>query len=145
MQSDKVLITGGLGFIGIHVAELLASQGRQVLLFDNLSPQVHGAVPDRSALSLLRNDRVQVCRGDVRQQADWEEVFPEVGCVVHLAAETGTAQSMYEICRYTETNVNGTALLLDYLANRRHKVSKIILASSRSVYGEGAYRCLQCA
>ncbi len=144
MQSDKVLITGGLGFIGVHVAGLLASQGHRVLLFDNLSPQIHGAVPDRSALPLLRDDRVQVCRGDVRRQADWEEVLPEVGCVVHLAAETGTAQSMYEVFRYAETNVSGTALLLDYLANRSHKVSKIILASSRSVYGEGAYQCPQC-
>src|ERR1017187_4894371 len=97
MQSDKVLITGGLGFIGVHVAELLASQGRRVVLFDNLSPQIHGAVPELSALALLRSDRVQVCRGDVRRQADWEEVLFDVGCVVHLAAETGTAQSMYQV------------------------------------------------
>ena len=67
-----------------------------------------------------------------------------VNCVVHLAAETGTGQSMYEISRYTGTNVGGTASLLDHLANHRHHVGKVILASSRSVYGEGAYTCERC-
>ena len=144
MRYGKVLITGGLGFIGRHVAHLLIEQGREVLLFDNLSPQTHGAVPELPMQSTLRHARVEIYRGDVRRQSDWERVLPEVSQIVHLAAETGTAQSMYEVFRYTETNVSGMALLLDYLANRRHKVSKIILASSRSVYGEGAYRCPHC-
>jgi dTDP-L-rhamnose 4-epimerase len=144
MNPGKVLITGGLGFIGRHVAELLVGQGRQVLLFDNLSPQTHGAVPRIAADGLVGHPRVEVYRGDVRQPADWERVLPEVRYVVHMAAETGTAQSMCEITRYTEANVGGTAALLNYLANREHKIAKIVLGSSRSVYGEGAYRCAQC-
>lgn len=144
MGLERVLITGGLGFIGTEVAKLLVKNGRRVLLFDNLSPQIHGAVPNLSSLSLLKCADVEVFRGDVCKADDWRAVLAEVGCVVHLAAETGTAQSMYEISRYTGTNVGGTALLLDYLANREHNVAKIILASSRSVYGEGAYLCPNC-
>ncbi len=144
MNPGKVLITGGLGFIGRHVAELLVGQGRQVLLFDNLSPQTHGAVPRIAADGLVGHPRVEIYRGDVRQPADWEKVLPEVRYVIHMAAETGTAQSMCEISHYTETNVGGTAALLNYLANRKHEVAKIILGSSRAVYGEGAYRCAHC-
>ena len=144
MKSGKVLITGGLGFIGRHIAELLVDEGRPVLLFDNLSPQTHGAVPQFSACELVKHPWVEIFRGDVRRPADWEKVLPGVSYVIHLAAETGTAQSMYEISRYTETNVGGTATLLDYLANRKHSVARIILGSSRAVYGEGAYRCAQC-
>jgi dTDP-L-rhamnose 4-epimerase len=144
MKSIKVLVTGGLGFIGIHVAELLVKQGLSVLLLDNLNPQTHGTVPEIAGQALLRHPRVETYRGDVRQPADWEAVLPEVRQIVHLAAEIGTAQSMYEISRYTETNVAGTAGLLDYLANHRHNVDKVILGSSRAVYGEGAYRCAKC-
>lgn len=144
MDTDRVLITGGLGFIGVEVAKLLVRQGYSVLLFDNLSPQIHGAIPDLSALRLPRHAQVEVFRGDVSRSSDWATALAGVGAVVHLAAETGTAQSMYEISRYTETNVGGTARLLDHLANHPHQVTKIILASSRSVYGEGAYRCEHC-
>jgi len=144
MKKDKILITGGLGFIGTEVARFLVEQGRQVLLFDNLSSQIHGAVPNLSHLSLLKNNNVEIVRGDVSRSTDWEAVLADVDCVIHLAAETGTAQSMYEISRYTETNIGGTARLLDYLANKKHHVAKIILASSRSVYGEGAYLCDCC-
>src|SRR5208283_3402368 len=144
MNCERVLITGGLGFIGTHVAEELVKQGRPVLLFDNLSPQVHGAVPDLSGQLVVRDACVEVYRGDVRRPADWEKVLPEVCYVVHLAAETGTAQSMYEISRYTDTNVGGTAALLNCLANCSHNVRKIVLASSRAVYGEGAYHCVHC-
>ncbi len=146
MKTNRILITGGLGFIGMHLVQLLLERKQRILLFDNLSPQIHGAVPDLSWRSLLMSAGVEVFRGDVRRAADWEKVLIDVDvkCVLHLAAETGTAQSMYEISRYTDTNVGGTAALLNYLANHKHKVSKIILASSRAVYGEGAYRCRQC-
>jgi dTDP-L-rhamnose 4-epimerase len=144
MAVDKVLITGGLGFIGMRTAKLLVETGQRVVLFDNLSPQIHGAVPNLSSLSLLRSTDVEVFRGDVCRPCDWEVALSDVKCVIHLAAETGTAQSMYEISRYTETNVGGTAFLLNYLANHKHNVAKIILASSRSVYGEGAYLCACC-
>lgn len=144
MTTNTILITGGLGFIGMEVAKLLVKQGRQVLLFDNLSPQIHGAVPNLSSSPLLKNRSIEVVRGDVRRPDDWGKVLTDVRCVIHLAAETGTAQSMYEISRYTETNVGGTASLLNYLANHKHNVAKIVLASSRSVYGEGAYLCVCC-
>jgi dTDP-L-rhamnose 4-epimerase len=144
MKNDTILITGGAGFIGLAVARLAAESGYPVLLFDNLSPQIHGAIPDLSRLQQVRNPRIEMFRGDVLKPADWALALEKAGAVIHLAAETGTAQSMYEISRYTETNVGGTALLLHHLANRKHVVRKLILASSRSVYGEGAYRCSHC-
>jgi len=144
MKNHKVLISGGLGFIGLEVARQLVEQKHPVLLFDNLSPQIHGNIPNLSALRVLRSAHVEVFRGDVSKPSDWEAALADVSAVVHLAAETGTAQSMYEISRYTQTNIGGTAALLNHLANHKHKVNKIILASSRSVYGEGAYQCQQC-
>ncbi len=144
MRDGKILITGGLGFIGRCVAHLLLDQGYEVRLLDNLSPQVHGEVPRLAADGLLRQPRLEVYRGDVRKPADWARMMPGVGYVIHLAAETGTAQSMYEISRYTETNVGGISSLLEFLANSSHTVEKIVLTSSRSVYGEGAYDCNQC-
>jgi dTDP-L-rhamnose 4-epimerase len=144
MEKKKVVITGGVGFIGRKVAKLALEDGYSVLLFDNLSPQIHGAIPDLAGLQLLRSPRVEVLRGDVLRDSDWSAALEHARAVIHLAAETGTAQSMYEICRYTEINVGGTAVLLNHLANRRHGVRKLILASSRSVYGEGAYHCHRC-
>ncbi len=144
MKNKKVIISGGLGFIGLEVARLLVQEKYSVLLFDNLNAQIHGAVPNLGGLPLLRNAHVEVFRGDVSKPADWTAALQGIGAVIHLAAETGTAQSMYEISRYTETNVGGTAALLNHLANHKHEVRKIILASSRSVYGEGAYRCANC-
>jgi dTDP-L-rhamnose 4-epimerase len=144
MKSDAVLITGGLGFIGMRVATLLADRGRRVLLLDNLSSQIHGVVPNLASMPLFCDANVEVVRGDVCQIRDWGTILADVSCVIHLAAETGTAQSMYEIFRYTDTNVGGTASLLDYLANHKHNVAKVVLASSRSVYGEGAYLCSRC-
>lgn len=139
----SVLITGGMGFIGLHVAEALVREGAAVILMDNLSPQIHGAIPQISS-PLLNSPRAKVVRGDVRSRRDWLTAIDGADAVLHLAAETGTAQSMYEIEHYTNSNVGGTALLLDILANHRHKVKKVVLASSRSVYGEGAYDCSAC-
>lgn len=144
MQNKRVLITGGAGFIGREVARLAINAGYQVLLFDNLSPQVHGAIPELAGLEWLRSSPLAVFRGDVLRRSDWALALDQAQAVIHLAAETGTAQSMYEIFRYSETNIGGTAALLDHLANRKHRVRKLILASSRSVYGEGAYHCGHC-
>lgn len=144
MKEERILITGGLGFIGLHTAQLLVEQRRRVLLLDNLSPQIHGMVPDLSSVALLKHPLVEVVRSDVCEPGVWDKTLADIGCVVHLAAETGTGQSMYEISRYENTNVGGTATLLNYLANNKHKVGKIVLASSRSVYGEGAYNCQTC-
>jgi dTDP-L-rhamnose 4-epimerase len=143
-MAEKVLITGGLGFIGLELARTLVRRGMTVRLLDNLSPQIHGAVPQPELGTLLADDRVEVMRGDVSNRRDWVSALHDVGSVVHLAAETGTGQSMYRIGDYTSTNVLGTALLMDVLANDRHEVIKLVLASSRAVYGEGAYQCARC-
>jgi dTDP-L-rhamnose 4-epimerase len=143
-MAEKVLITGGLGFIGLTLARTLVQRGLTVRLLDNLSPQIHGPVPQPELGELLVEPQVEVMRGDVRRRQDWVLALNEVDSVVHLAAETGTGQSMYRIGDYTSTNVLGTALLLDVLANDHHQVTKLLLASSRSVYGEGTYRCAGC-
>jgi dTDP-L-rhamnose 4-epimerase len=143
-MAQKVLITGGLGFIGLTLARTLVRRGMTVRLLDNLSPQIHGADPQPELGALLEKHHVEVMRGDVCHRRDWVSALRDVTSVVHLAAETGTGQSMYRIADYTSTNVMGTALLLDVLANDRHGVKKLVLASSRSVYGEGAYQCASC-
>ncbi len=143
-MAQKVLITGGLGFIGLTLARTLVRRGMTVRLLDNLSPQIHGLDPQLELGALLNQHQVEVMRGDVCQRRDWVLALRDVSSVVHLAAETGTGQSMYRIADYTSTNVLGTALLLDVLTNDRHGVTKLVLASSRSVYGEGAYHCAGC-
>jgi dTDP-L-rhamnose 4-epimerase len=143
-MAKKVLITGGLGFIGLSLARTLVRQGMAVRLLDNLSPQIHGLDPQPELGKLLPSARVEVMPGDVCHRRDWVLALRDVTSVVHLAAETGTGQSMYRIGDYARTNVLGTALLLDVLANERHGVTKLVLASSRSVYGEGAYQCPRC-
>jgi dTDP-L-rhamnose 4-epimerase len=143
-MAQKVLITGGLGFIGLTLARTLVRRGMTVRLLDNLSPQIHGVDPQLELDALLDKHLVEVMRGDVCQRRDWVSALRNVSSVVHLAAETGTGQSMYRIGDYTSTNVLGTALMLDVLANDRHDVKKLVLASSRSVYGEGAYECSLC-
>jgi dTDP-L-rhamnose 4-epimerase len=135
-----VLITGGLGFIGLELTRQLAAKNYAIRILDDLSAQVHGPVPaiDREVIS---HPNVEVTRGDVVNREDLEPALKDVDAVVHLAAETGTGQSMYEIARYDRVNSYGTALLLDVLANRPHRVKRLILSSSRAVYGEGQYRC----
>lgn len=135
----NVLITGGSGFIGSALALKLVDLNHTVTVLDNLSPQIHGKNPEFSELYLKIKDKVNFVNGDVRNIRDWEEVLPNQDAVIHLAAETGTGQSMYEIEKYTDVNTKGTALFLDYLANNETKVKKVIVASSRSIYGEGKY------
>jgi dTDP-L-rhamnose 4-epimerase len=142
-MAERVLITGGLGFIGLALARTLVRRGMTVRLLDNLSPQIHGVAPPELD-NLLAEGHAEVMLGDVCQRGDWLLALRDVASVVHLAAETGTGQSMYRISDYTSTNVLGTALLLDVLANDSHAVTKVILASSRSVYGEGTYHCSCC-
>jgi dTDP-L-rhamnose 4-epimerase len=143
-MAQKVLITGGLGFIGMELARTLVRRGMTVRLLDNLNPQIHGVNPQADLGAVLDKHHAEVMLGDVCQRGDWVRALRDVAAVVHLAAETGTGQSMYRIGDYTSTNVLGTALLLDVLANDRHDVRKLVLASSRSVYGEGAYHCVHC-
>ena len=138
MKLQNILITGGAGFIGSNLALRLVAQGHRVTVLDNLSPQIHSA--DSPLLAAIR-DKVDLIRGDVRNREDWLRALAGQHAIVHLAAETGTGQSMYEIARYVDVNVNGTALMLDILANQPHEVCKLLVASSRSLYGEGKARC----
>lgn len=135
----SVVITGGAGFIGTHLAQMALKAGHRVRIFDNLSPQVHGPDPQYSP---PKGSEFQL--GDVTVRAELELAIEGMDTVVHLAAETGTGQSMYEIDRYYRVNVQGTALLFDILANGEHGVRNVLLGSSRSVYGEGAYLCRAC-
>lgn len=138
---DNVLITGGAGFIGSRLARRFVDAGHSVTVLDSLIPQVHGDDP-RQTSPLLRSlyGAATVIEGTVTSGDDLRRALDGAAIVVHLAAETGTGQSMYEIDRYVEVNVGGTAKLLDVLANERHAVRRIVIASSRSIYGEGAYR-----
>ena len=133
-----VLITGGAGFIGSRLARRLCEQGQEVRILDSLLPQVHGPgseMPDWMA----RDCDVRVA--DISDRAAVRSALEGVGAVVHLAAETGPAQSMYEIERYTQANTQGTAILLQEMLTRREQIRRLVVASSRAVYGEGKYRC----
>lgn len=140
-MSERVLITGGAGFIGSRLAHRLTREGYRVRVLDNLLAQVHGPDPDATSPLLASVSEVaEVQRGSVTSVDDLRRAISDVEVIVHLAAETGTGQSMYEIDRYVETNIGGTAKLLDLLTNETHRVRRIVVASSRSIYGEGAYR-----
>lgn len=134
----RVAVSGGLGFIGSRLAESFARDGHSVIALDNLHPQIHR---DDSAAVRVRKF-AEVVLGDVRDPAAWERVLAGADLVLHMAAETGTGQSMDEAARYADVNVRGTAVLADALA-RNVSVRRVFLPSSRAVYGEGLYRCDQ--
>ncbi|RQP19376.1 MAG: NAD-dependent epimerase/dehydratase family protein, partial [Parapedobacter sp.] len=137
----NVLISGGAGFIGSNLALRLVELGHQVTVLDNLSAQVHGPKADEHSYLYQRiRNKVSFIYGDVTKREDWEKCLEGQQVVVHLAAETGTGQSMYKITHYTSVNMLGTAELLDILTNKRgHSIRKVLIASSRAVYGEGKY------
>lgn len=137
-----ILITGGAGFIGSNLSRKLIDKGFKVIVLDNLSKQIHGDNPDITS-PIFKNlpKEVQFVNGDITSRTDLEKVIIEMNCdaIVHYAAETGTGQSMYEIEKYNQVNIGGTALMLDILTNQKHQVKKVVVASSRSIYGEGKY------
>jgi dTDP-L-rhamnose 4-epimerase len=137
----KVLITGGAGFIGSSLALSLAAKGHSVTVLDNLLAQIHGDKPDASPVIASITKNCKLIRGDVLDRVTCVQALEGQEAVVHLAAETGTGQSMYEIARYVNVNVAGTALLLDTLLNIKNRVERVVVASSRAIYGEGKYTC----
>jgi dTDP-L-rhamnose 4-epimerase len=134
-MSRRVLITGGAGFIGSHLADDLLEHGYRVRALDALLPQVHGA--DRQRPPYLSAD-VELIQGDIRDPAAVRRALAGVDVVFHLAARVGVGQSMYELADYTGVNNLGTAVLLEALVER--PVERLVVASSMSIYGEGLYR-----
>lgn len=134
MTSQKVLITGGAGFIGSHLADELLAQGYAVRALDNLAPQVHGETQRPSYLS----SEVELVRGDVTDARAVRRALQGVDAVFHFAALVGVGQSMYEVAEYTRVNNLGTATLLEALIEQ--PVERLVVASSMSLYGEGLYR-----
>jgi dTDP-L-rhamnose 4-epimerase len=128
----RILLTGGAGFIGSHVTDLLLASGYDVRVLDNLTPQVHG--PDATRPDYLNTDAECVV-GDVRDADAVCRALRDVDAVVHLAASVGVGQSMYDIAAYVDVNEGGTAVLLEALSKR--PVARLVVASSMSVYGEG--------
>src|SRR6185437_12051716 len=136
MRADaRVLVTGGAGFIGSHLADALLLRGYRVRVLDALTEQVHGS--SGSFPAYLSQD-VERFRGDVRNREDVLRALEDVEAVFHFASAVGVAQSMYEIESYTDVNNRGTAVLLEALLRR--PVAKLVVASSMSIYGEGLYR-----
>jgi dTDP-L-rhamnose 4-epimerase len=136
LAHQRILITGGAGFIGSHLANSLAEGGAQVRVLDALAEQVHGS--DSRFPTHLHED-VQTVPGDIRNPEAVASALRGITHVVHLAAAVGVGQSMYEIEHYVDVNTRGTAVLLQALL--KHPVQRLVVASSMSVYGEGLYRC----
>lgn len=136
----NILITGGSGFIGSRLTLKLLERGHQVRVLDKLSPQIHTCKPEGSPLFMSIEGKVDFIHGDVTDKATLQQALEGQHAVVHLAAETGTGQSMYQIDLYSRVNIGGTSLLLDILANDNPGIERVVLGSSRSVYGEGKYQ-----
>ena len=127
----NILITGGAGFIGSHISMKLVKSGYNITVLDNLSEQIHGR---NSLLYEKIKNHVTFIKGDVCNKEDWLRALNKQDAIIHLAAETGTGQSMYEIANYNKVNILGTANMLDILANTQHSIKKIIISSSRAIY-----------
>jgi dTDP-L-rhamnose 4-epimerase len=140
LETANVLVTGGAGFIGSHLVDALVERGHHVHVLDALVPQVHGESKRPSYL----NPHVEFIQGDVCDRQVVDKALEHIDVVFHEAAEVGVGQSMYEIERYVRANDLGTAVLLEAVLQRRPQIKKLIVASSMSIYGEGAYTCPGC-
>lgn len=136
-----VLVTGGAGFIGTHLCTELVASGYSVRILDNFHPQIHPSEDEAIEKFKAVNPRVEIVKGDICKKSDVAEALDGIEVVVHLAAETGTGQSMYEVSNCIKTNVSGTANLLEQILKQGQGVQHLLVASSRAVYGEGKYEC----
>lgn len=136
----KILVTGGAGFVGSFLCESLHKSGYEVRIFDNYEPQVHSGSQSNLGALLQPNGLplkgIEILYGDTRSPTQLDAALKDVDAVIHLAAQVGVGQSMYEIHRYVDHNTVGTAVLLELLASRKHSVKKLVVASSMSIYGE---------
>jgi len=139
VETKNILVTGGAGFIGSHLVDELIRQGHRVRVLDALVPQVH-----EGALPAHLNAQAEFIHGDIGDAELVNRALDGVDVIFHLAAEVGVGQSMYQVDRYVRANDLGTAVLLQSLINRRSQIKKLIVASSMSIYGEGAYECKNC-
>ncbi len=139
MGNSNVLVTGGAGFIGSHIVDALIEQGHKVRILDSLVEQVHGG-----AIPAHLNSEAEFIKGDVCDADAVKNALDGIDVVYHEAAEVGVGQSMYEIARYVRANDLGTAVLLEEMVKRPSQFRKLFVASSMSIYGEGAYRCSTC-
>ena len=135
----NILITGGAGFIGSSLCLALLKSDYNIIVIDNLSKQVHGKQPEKSQLYQRIKNKVKFINSCVTKIDNYISYLKSADAIIHLAAETGTGQSMYEINKYSDVNISGTSKILDYLVNNKHNLKKFIVASSRSIYGEGKY------
>jgi dTDP-L-rhamnose 4-epimerase len=139
LEKFNVLVTGGAGFIGSHIVDALVERGHRVRILDSLVSQVH-----EDGLPEHLNPTAEFIRGDVCDSTAVERALEGVDVVFHEAAEVGVGQSMYEVERYVRANDLGTAVLLENVIKQPRRIKKLIVASSMSIYGEGAYRCASC-
>jgi dTDP-L-rhamnose 4-epimerase len=138
-MSERILVTGGAGFIGSHIVDALLARGYVVTVLDVLDPQVHdGKRPDYLAAD------AEFVQGDIRDRDLLAKLLPRCDAVVHQAASVGVGQSMYEIHRYVDNNTLATASLLEAIVAERSHIRKVVVASSMSIYGEGKYQCPEC-
>lgn len=136
-----VLVTGGAGFVGSHLVDRLLADRHRVRVLDSLEPQVHGAT---GRMPAYLDGGAEFLRGDIRNPADVRRALDGVEIVFHQAAIVGVGQSMYDVRRYVDINGVGGATLLEGIIARKDALKKVIVASSMSAYGEGAYRCRDC-
>ncbi|MBP9110986.1 MAG: NAD-dependent epimerase/dehydratase family protein, partial [Pyrinomonadaceae bacterium] len=139
MDKLNILVTGGAGFIASHLVDALVERGHNVRILDSLVEQVHGGkVPE------FLNAKAEFIHADVCDADAVSKALDGIEVVYHQAAEVGVGQSMYEIVKYVKTNDLGTAVLLEEMVKRPKQFKKLVVASSMSIYGEGAYRCEPC-
>jgi len=137
----NILVTGGAGFIGSHLVDALVDRGHRVKVLDLLVPQVHTT---DAQVPAHMPEGVAFLKGDVADVDAWRWALDDADIVFHDAAEVGVGQSMYEIVRYVKANTLGTAIMLELLATGEYPIERLVVASSMSIYGEGAYDCPSC-